>query len=42
MLLKPTNDFVFKKLFGEPRNQTILQDFIEALFPNLAIKKVDK
>ena len=41
MLLKPTNDFVFKKLFGEPKNQVLLQDFIEAIFPNLAIKKVE-
>jgi hypothetical protein len=41
MLLKPTNDFVFKKLFGEPKNKEILQDLIEGIFPNLQIKNVE-
>lgn len=41
MLLKPTNDFVFKKLFGEPKNQALLQDLVEGIFPDLAIKTVE-
>lgn len=30
--LKPTNDFVFKKLFGAEKNVDILKDLIHAIF----------
>ena len=40
-MLKLTNDFVFKKMFGEERNKELLQDFIEGIFPELDIKNVE-
>lgn len=41
MSYKPTNDIIFKKLFGEDKNKDLLQDLIESIFPNLDIKTVD-
>ncbi|MBP3597310.1 MAG: Rpn family recombination-promoting nuclease/putative transposase, partial [Clostridia bacterium] len=38
--LKPTNDFVFKKLFGEEKNVDILKDLIQAILPDLSIHKI--
>ena len=38
--LKPTNDFVFKKLFGEEKNVDILKDLIRSILPELQIAKV--
>lgn len=38
--LKPTNDFVFKKLFGEEKNVDILKDLIQAILPEMKIEKV--
>ena len=38
--LKPTNDFVFKKLFGEEKNVDILKDLIQSILPELKIAKV--
>lgn len=39
--LKPTNDFVFKKIFGERKNEDILKDLIESILTNMEIKKVE-
>ena len=39
--LKPTNDFVFKKLFGEEKNVDMLKDLVQAILPDLEIKKVE-
>ena len=39
--LKPTNDFVFKKIFGERKNEDILKDLIESILTNMDIKKVE-
>ena len=30
--LKPTNDFVFKKIFGEEKNVDILKDLIQGFY----------
>ena len=38
--LKPTNDFVFKKLFGEEKNVDILKDLLQSILPELKIAKV--
>ena len=38
--LKPTNDFVFKKLFGTEKNVDILKDLIQAILPDLPIHKI--
>ena len=38
--LKPTNDFVFKKLFGEEKNVDILKDLIQSILQELQIAKV--
>ena len=38
--LKPTNDFVFKKIFGEEKNVDILKDLIQAILPDLQIYKI--
>ena len=38
--LKPTNDFVFKKLFGEEKNVDILKDLLQSILQKLKIAKV--
>ena len=38
--LKPTNDFVFKKLFGEEKNVDILKDLIQAILPEMKIARI--
>ena len=30
-ILKPTNDFIFKKIFGEPKNAELLKDLLESI-----------
>ena len=39
--LKPTNDFIFKKIFGETKNADILKDLLEAILPEIKINKVE-
>ena len=39
--LKPTNDFIFKKIFGEAKNKDLLKDLLEAILPDLNISKVE-
>ena len=39
--LKPTNDFIFKKIFGETKNADILKDLLEAILPEIKIYKVE-
>ena len=39
--LKPTNDFLFKKIFGETKNKDLLKDLLEAILPDLNISKVE-
>ena len=38
--LKPSNDFVFKKLFGTEKNKDILKDLLEAILPDIEIKDI--
>ena len=40
-LLKPTNDYVFKRIFGQKKNSDILKDLLQAILPNWNIKKVE-
>ena len=39
--LKPTNDFLFKKIFGDAKNKDLLKDLLEAILPDLNISKVE-
>ena len=39
--LKPTNDFIFKKIFGETKNADILKDLLEAILLEIKIEKVE-
>ena len=39
--LKPTNDFIFKKLFGEPKNEKLLKDLLESILTDIKIQKVE-
>lgn len=39
--LKPTNDFIFKKIFGQTKNADILKDLLEAILPEIKIDKVE-
>ncbi|MBR3133313.1 MAG: Rpn family recombination-promoting nuclease/putative transposase [Clostridia bacterium] len=39
-MLKPTNDFVFKRIFGVQKNSDLLKDLLEAILPDIQIKKV--
>lgn len=38
--LKPTNDFLFKKIFGEEKNEDLLKDLLEAILTDIKIDKV--
>jgi len=38
--LKPTNDYIFKKIFGTQKNSDLLKSFLKALLPDLKIDKV--
>lgn len=39
--LKPTNDFLFKKLFGELRNKNLLKDLLESILTEIKIEKIE-
>lgn len=39
--LKPTNDFIFKKIFGETKNENLLKDLLESILTNIQINKVE-
>ena len=39
-MLKPTNDFIFKKIFGVQKNSDLLKDLLELILPDIDIKKV--
>ena len=39
-MLKPTNDFVFKRIFGVQKNSDLLKDLLEGILPDIKIKKV--
>ena len=40
-LLKPTNDYIFKRIFGQKKNSDILKDLLQAILPNWNIKNVE-
>ena len=40
-LLKPTNDYVFGRIFGQKKNSDILKDLLQAILPNWNIKNVE-
>lgn len=40
-ILKPTNDFVFKKIFGETKNKALLKDLLEAILTDIQIYDVE-
>ena len=40
-LLKPTNGYVFKRIFGQKKNSDILKDLLQAILPNWNIKNVE-
>ena len=39
--LKPTNDFIFKKLFGKKGNEDILKDLLESILTDIKIEKLE-
>ncbi|MBP3707016.1 MAG: Rpn family recombination-promoting nuclease/putative transposase [Clostridia bacterium] len=39
--LKPTNDFLFKKLFGESKNENLLRDLLESILTDIKIEKIE-
>ena len=39
--LKPTNDFIFKKIFGNTENTDILKDLLESILTDIQINKVN-
>ena len=39
--LKPTNDFIFKKIFGEAKNEKLLKDLLESILTDIKIEKVE-
>ena len=40
-LLKPTNDYIFKRIFGQKKNSDILKDLLQAILPHWNIKNVE-
>ena len=38
--LKPTNDFIFKKIFGQTKNADLLKDLLESILTDIKINKV--
>lgn len=39
--LKPTNDFIFKKIFGQTENADLLKDLLESILTDIKIDKVE-
>ena len=39
--LKPTNDFVFKKIFGQTKNADLLKDLLESILTDMKINEVE-
>lgn len=39
--LKPTNDFIFKKIFGQTENADLLKDLLESILTDIKINKVE-
>lgn len=39
--LKPTNDFIFKKIFGQTKNADLLKDLLESILTDIKIHKVE-
>ena len=37
---KPTNDYVFSRIFGNKKNWKLLRDLLEAILPHIKIKKI--
>ena len=40
-IYKPTNDYVFSRIFGYERNWELLKDLLEAILPNINIKEIE-
>lgn len=38
---KPTNDYVFSRIFGYKKNWELLKDLLEAILPDINIKKIE-
>lgn len=38
---KPTNDYMFSRIFGHKKNNDILKDLIEAILPDIHINKIE-
>lgn len=39
--LKPTNDFIFKEIFGKSKNADLLKDLLQSILTDIKIKKVE-
>ena len=39
-IYKPTNDYVFSRIFGYKKNWELLKDLLEAILPDIPIKKI--
>ena len=37
---KPTNDYIFSRIFGNKKNWELLKDFLEAILPHIKIRKI--
>jgi len=40
-LLKPTNDYVFKRIFGQKKNSELLKDLLEAILTDIKIDTLE-
>lgn len=38
---KPTNDYIFGRIFGQKKNSELLKDLLEAILPDIKIKKLE-
>ena len=40
ILLRITNDYVFKRIFGQKKNSDILKDLLQAILTNIEISSI--
>ena len=40
-IYKPTNDYVFSRIFGYKKNWELLKDLLEAILTDIQIKKIE-
>lgn len=40
-IYKPTNDYMFKRIFGHRKNSDLLKDLLEGILPDIKIESLE-